>query len=500
MCDNTHAMSRPGSSDAPKVVGRYEVHERIASGGMASVHFGRLLGEVGFTRIVAIKRMHAHLSRDPEFAAMFLDEARLAARIHHPNVVATVDVVSAEDELFLVMEYVPGQSLQKLVREARAKGGALPPSHAVAIVVGALHGLHAAHEAKNATGEWLGIVHRDISPHNILVGEDGVARIIDFGVAKALERIHSTRDGGLRGKISYMAPEQLAADRIDRRADVYAASVVLWELLTGQRYLDIGNPAAAVRAVTERVPEPPSRIQPQLPEALDAVTLRGLAKKPEDRFETALAMATALERALFPSTQRELARWVADYVGDTLRQQRQIVRRIETAADPAGEVPDPHGSPSGDDASWLPSDALHTAVATVSQPSSLTLEAPHSTSRQTAPPRRASVIALSVLAGAVLGALLLLAIRSPIGRVVAAPPSASPKAEPIPPSPPSPSSGASTDTEASSSSETPARPLPAVLSSALPVASSPKPSPQTRHPAPAPPSSSAHRLPLFSRD
>jgi serine/threonine-protein kinase len=486
-------MSGAESGDTGKIVGRYVLHKRIAAGGMASVHFGRLLGEVGFTRVVAIKRLHAQFASDPDFAAMFLDEARLAARIHHPNVAGTLDVVAADDELFLVMEYVPGEALQKLFRAAVAKGSPPPAAHAVAIMVGTLHGLHAAHEARNAAGEWLGIVHRDVSPHNILVGEDGVARLIDFGVAKAIERIHSTRDGGLRGKIGYMAPEQLTGDRVDRRADVYAAAVVLWELLTGERYLDIGNPAAAVKVAVEREPQSPRRIVPALPVALDAVTLQGLAKKPADRFSTALEMATALERALAPSTQREISQWVSELAGEALHERRQILRRIETAPDPSQGPVDYAPEAPDAEASWLPGDALKTEVSQVSQPSSVTMETPRTTRRALSqPPRRTASVVAGVLAGAVLGATLILVAIRPSRPVAPASitPAASASALVTPPTPSNtPAASASVD-------------APTIAFSALPLASSPRAAVQLVRPAaPAPaPASSARHPPLFSRD
>jgi eukaryotic-like serine/threonine-protein kinase len=322
------------TSHQGKKVGRYVLHGPISAGGMASVHFGRLVGPVGFTRVVAIKRLHAAFAADPESVAMFLDEARLAARIHHPNVVGTLDVAEDNGELFLVMDYVGGLSLSALLREAGRAGERMPPEHAAGIAVGTLHGLHAAHEARSAAGESLGIVHRDVSPPNILVGIDGVARVIDFGIAKAVERVHATRETDLRGKILYMSPEQLNRERVDRRTDVYAASVVLWEMLASRRYIDVGDGNAIVKihAALERRPSPPSEVAPNVPRALDDVVMRGLARDPAARFATALEMAAALEAALTPSGQREIGEWVSRISGDTLRKRAEVLQRIETAA------------------------------------------------------------------------------------------------------------------------------------------------------------------------
>ncbi|HEX7603641.1 MAG TPA: serine/threonine-protein kinase, partial [Polyangiaceae bacterium] len=172
-------------------LGRYALHAEIAAGGMATVYLGRLHGAVGFGRTVAIKRLHPHLAKDPEFVSMFLDEAHLAARVQHPNVVPTLDVVTSDRELFLVLEYVRGESFSALIRAARAAGQTLPIPVVVAVVVGLLNGLHAAHEATDEQGKPLGIVHRDVSPQNVLVGADGVARVLDFGVAKAATRLQT---------------------------------------------------------------------------------------------------------------------------------------------------------------------------------------------------------------------------------------------------------------------------------------------------------------------
>src|SRR5262245_17864891 len=177
------------SSGPLRTIGRYAMYGPIASGGMATVHFGRLTGEVGFARTVAIKRMHAPLARDPEFVAMFIDEARLAARIRHVNVVETIDVVAADQELMLVMDYVPGESLARLFRTSSERGERIPERIALAVICDVLHGLHAAHEARDERGQALGIVHRDVSPQNVLVGVDGTARVHDFGAAKGAGRI-----------------------------------------------------------------------------------------------------------------------------------------------------------------------------------------------------------------------------------------------------------------------------------------------------------------------
>jgi len=316
-------------------LGRYVLYDEIASGGMASVHFGRMLGPAGFTRTVAIKRLHAHLARDPQFVTMFLDEARVAARVHHPNVVATIDVVAREGELFLVMEYINGDSLSNLLREVRGSGAKVPPRVVSSIISGVLHGLHAAHEARSEQGEPLQIVHRDVSPQNIIVGTDGIARVVDFGVAKATMRVQSTRNGEVKGKFSYMAPEQLESRKVDRRTDVYAAAVVLWEALASRRLFAGDDPGSIVTAVLmAKVPQL-TAIAPELSADIQSVVERGLARNADARFPTALAMALELEKALPAAPQHTVGQWVEACAPERLQERSRRLARIErTPAEP----------------------------------------------------------------------------------------------------------------------------------------------------------------------
>jgi serine/threonine-protein kinase len=311
---------------SPWIVGRYAVYDVIARGGMATVHLGRLLGSAGFGRTVAIKRLHPHLATDHEFSTMMLDEARIAGRVQHPNVVPLLDVVTVGEELLLVMDYVPGESLMAL----QNKTGAVPPALASAVVADMLHGLHAAHEATDERGAPLYIVHRDVSPQNVIVGTHGAARIFDFGVAKAAGRMTTTGDSGqLKGKLSYMAPEQLGGRAVDRRVDVYAAAVVLWETLTGVPLFRGDNAGATVENVLLGCMHPPSHLVPSLPEALDELVMRGLARDPAERFATAQEMALALERAMPRAPVIDVAGWVNGTCRDSLARRAEIVSRIE---------------------------------------------------------------------------------------------------------------------------------------------------------------------------
>jgi serine/threonine-protein kinase len=312
-----------------RVLGRYAMYEQFAAGGMATLHYGRLLGPSGFSRTVAIKRLHAHLSEDPDFVAMFLDEARLAARIHHPNVIQTLDVESSEGELFVVLDYVHGDSLSRLLREARRVGESPTPAIVGTILFGALEGLHAAHEALDARGAPLELVHRDVSPHNLLVGTDGIARLLDFGVAKARGRAQTTRVGQLKGKLAYMAPEQLGG-RVTRRTDVFAASIVLWEALTGTRLFQGDDEGEVVDKLINQTIPSPRQYSPLVTPELAAVVMRGLERNPELRFATAREMAIALESQVTLATPIEVGSFVARIGGVTLAQRAERVAAIET--------------------------------------------------------------------------------------------------------------------------------------------------------------------------
>ena len=316
----------------PLLVGRYAIYDRIAAGGMAAVHVARLAGEGGFARTVAVKRLHPQFALDPEFVAMFLDEARLAARIRHPNVVATVDIVNGDGELFLVMEYVEGESLSTLLRIARERAIRVAVDIAAGVMAQALQGLHAAHEARNDLGEPLDIVHRDVSPQNMLVGTDGVVRVLDFGVAKALGKLHTTREGQLKGKLGYLAPEQVMGHPVTRRSDVFAAAVVLWETLAGQRLFSAESEGNVLRRIMDGVVEPPSKHADGIPPALEAVVLRGLAKEPAERFDTALAMAEAIEAATAAATTRAVGHWLRELAGERLEGRARLVAAIESSS------------------------------------------------------------------------------------------------------------------------------------------------------------------------
>jgi serine/threonine protein kinase len=338
-------MSTPAT--AARLIGRYLLFGEIASGGMATVHFGRLSGPAGFARTVAIKRLHPQFAKDPEFVSMFLDEARLAARIRHPNVVQTLDVVATQGEIFLVMDYVQGESLARLLRSVRAMTMTPADARVVATVMsGVLHGLHAAHEATNEQAEPLGIVHRDVSPQNILVGVDGVPRVLDFGVAKAVGRLQTTREGQIKGKIAYMAPEQLNGAPVTRQTDVYAAAVVTWEALTGTRLFQGDNEAAVVTAILQKPVPVPSRAGSQVPLSFDRVVMRGLERDPARRYATAREMAVDMERCVGIEAASGIGEWVESVAHDQLRARASRVAEIESLSSSVRRPCESHGTDS----------------------------------------------------------------------------------------------------------------------------------------------------------
>jgi serine/threonine-protein kinase len=314
------------------MLGRYLIFGEIGSGGSATVHFGRLRGPAGFGRTVALKRLHGHLANDPKHVSQFLAEARLTARIHHPNVVPLLDVIALPDgELLLVMDYVHGETMGGLLGTARRRQARMPLPVASAIMTGVLLGLHAAHETASESGAPLGLVHGDVSPHNVIVGADGSARVLDFGIARvAGATIDKQR---VMGTPAYMAPERFREAGFDRRSDVFGAAVVLWEMLTLDRlFRGQGEPPSAERAV--RPIPPPSTRNPAVPASLDAVVLKALKARPEDRYPTALAFARALETAAPPATSREVAEWVTEICGVRLRERSAELARIEAVTTP----------------------------------------------------------------------------------------------------------------------------------------------------------------------
>lgn len=319
----------------PSRRGRYEIHDAFAAGATSTVHLARVAGT---ERVVAVKRLHPHLATD-ELRAMLASEAKVVARIAHPNVVQVVEAIDEGGETLLVMEYVEGETLERLL------GGAAPPPPAIAVAVvrDVLSGLHAAHHARDENGAPLALVHRDVSPKNVLVDRDGHAKILDFGIARVRGRARTTRDGHVRGTLAYMAPEQLTGGALSSAADIYGAGVVLWEALTGRLLFDGESEGAITRQILDHDFAAPSTIRPGLPRALDAVVMRAVARSPDARFATALEMALALETALAPAPAEDVARWVEERAGETIAARR---RALDAPIAIADDEPPPRAAPS----------------------------------------------------------------------------------------------------------------------------------------------------------
>ncbi|WP_053234233.1 serine/threonine-protein kinase [Sandaracinus amylolyticus] len=293
------AIPQPAPAAPPPTVGRYRVCGEIASGGMASVYLGVSEGETSPGAVRAIKRVHPHLARQRAFVEMFVDEARISARIKHPNVCEVLEWGEADGTFHLAMELLAGEPVVTLLRRLKKKPQLLidPRWHrcVARIVAGACAGLHAAHELTDDEGEPMLIVHRDISPHNLFVTWEGTAKVVDFGVASAKHRLHHTTTGTVKGKFAYMSPEQLQGAKVDRRADVWALGVVLWELLTGRPLFRRNTESETIFAVLkEKVPTFAS-VRPQAPEALEQIARAALKHDLARRTPTAKVMQDALE-------------------------------------------------------------------------------------------------------------------------------------------------------------------------------------------------------------
>jgi serine/threonine protein kinase len=333
-------MNEPQSSRPPESFGRYLLYPAIARGGMATVHTARLVGAEGFTRLVAAKRLHPQFTDDPDFVTMFHDEACIASRIHHPNVVPVLDIVVSGNELILVQEYVHGVPLSQLMKVAQVANEPIAIDVAIAVLTGVLAGLHGAHEVKDEGGSPLDIVHRDVSPANVMISVEGVPRLLDFGIAKARTSTHHTREGVFKGKLAYMAPEQLRMDGIDRTVDVYAAGVLAWELLVNRRVYDGRHELAFVTAVMNG--ELPS-ITAALADtrdgiddarwndlvALEQVVSRAMSIDSADRYATAEEMMRALHQVRASATSMAVAEWVRDAGADFLDKRQKTLASNE---------------------------------------------------------------------------------------------------------------------------------------------------------------------------
>jgi serine/threonine protein kinase len=311
-------------------LGRYHVEHLLARGGMGEVYLGRVEGAHGFARPVVLKVIRTELVSDERIALMFVDEARIAAGLHHRNIVQIIDFDVFDGGAYLVTEYVPGCDLRTLLEHQRAP---LPVPVAIAIVAELATGLDAAHDARDSAGAPLGLVHRDVSPSNVLLGTHGEVKIADFGIAKARSRSYHTVSGSLKGKAPFMAPEQILGEPLDRRADVFALGVLLFELTTHTRLYSAHPNVAAMRMILDgEVPDPASR-RPGYPAELTAIVRTALARQPAARYATAGALVDDLDRLA------RAGRW--NLSTGPLAQRVQALRRrlARTAPHAAGSAP-----------------------------------------------------------------------------------------------------------------------------------------------------------------
>jgi eukaryotic-like serine/threonine-protein kinase len=498
---------------APSVVlGRYELLAPVAHGGMAQVWAARLKGSRGFQKIVAIKTILPQLSDDAVFERMFLDEAALASRIRHPNVVEILDLGEQGDLLYLVMEWIDGETLAAILRKAARP---VPVAIASRIVMQACAGLHAAHELRDDNGALVDLVHRDVSPQNMLVTREGAVKIVDFGIAKAVGRLAGeTAVGNVKGKVAYMAPEQALGEALDRRVDVFALGVVYYFLLTGRHPFRTADETRTVRNVIAADVPPPRGICPELPEAIEAVVLRSLARDREGRFATMgefeLAIAEAMTTLRLTANDQAVKEYVVKTLGDRAAARKEwlaaAMRDIDERGRPTSRLP---GAPSGEGAVTPPTDAATSVTAPTKEDTAAALG---SDIRPAVVPRRRTAARLAVagtgllLAGVIGGVWLTRSAGREAAAITAAPsapvlapsnlappadaPSTSSSAlEDVAPPEPTASSTAAPPPTASVAPATPTvragpRHVPSVTPSAKPVAPPPLPPAPTSTPSP----------------
>lgn len=398
-------------------VGRYRLLGEIARGGMATVHFARLAAAHGFEKWVAVKLMHDHMSQDETFVRMFHDEARIVSQLNHPNICQVVDFGDDDGRLYLVMEYLHGETLSSVVRAAWRGGNRLPLWFCARIIADAARGLHAAHELKGRDGKTVGLVHRDVSPQNIMVLYDGVGKLMDFGVVRAEGRLTETAAGTLKGKFAYMAPEELRGGESDKRADIWALGVMLWEITCGQRLFRAkGEGQTAVLVLQSDIPDPRSLID-GFPDSLADIIMGCLERDQNERIGTAREVAVGLERFLLETGT--LA--APEDVSEVLEEQfpgRSAERRAELQQRQARSEPPPR--------------AEEHSSTTMSRVREVSSAAPAK------PDRRAVMLFLLVLiiAGLVSAGLVIMStpdepVGSPMAQVAAPPETEFPAATPV---------------------------------------------------------------------
>src|SRR3954464_15859683 len=327
-------------------IGKYKLVRLIAAGGMAEVYLARQAGAAGFEKLVCLKRILPQLARDKQFVEMFLNEARLAARLDHPNIVSIFDLGEANGNYFIAMEFIDGPSLRAVGKRASERGEYLPIPELCKIIAMAAGGLQYAHDLNDPQGNPLGLVHRDISPDNILVHRNGVAKVVDFGIAKAANSSGATRTGTLKGKVAYMPPEQLRGEPLDRRADVFALGVVLYELLAGKRPWEGDSEVSLIGRIITEVPAPLATLRPEAPGGLMGVLDRALAKDREARYASCHelqadleALLVSLGQTLTPARISDFARSYAEPIAAPDESTGAAMQALEAEMNGTGAAP-----------------------------------------------------------------------------------------------------------------------------------------------------------------
>ncbi len=324
--------------------GRYQLLKKLATGGMGQVFLARQLGLVGFEKLVVVKRILPHLSEDQDFINMFFDEARIAALLNHPNIAQIYDLGEVEGIFYIAMEYVHGDSLRAVNHQANALQGGMPLPLKLRVVADAAGALDAAHRARGPAGQPLSLIHRDVSPQNILVGFNGSVKLIDFGVAKATGKISTTLTGAIKGKYAYMSPEQARGEELDHRSDIFGLGIVFYEILTSTRLFKRESDTATMKAVVAAKIEPPSSIVKGIPKAIDVVVMKALARRRQDRFQSAAELQLAIEdylvRQRLASTPSHLAAYMQKLYA------HELASPLEQGVLPTGRTPS-KGRPAG---------------------------------------------------------------------------------------------------------------------------------------------------------
>ena len=324
---------------ARRRLGKYVLLGRLGHGGMGKIYLAYAPGPAGIEKLLVVKRLHSHLTSDPVLVNSFLDEARLSMALNHPHIVSTFDVGEVDGRYFMVMEYIEGQNLGVVLRTAKRSGKYPPSSLWAGLFLDVLDGLHAAHIARDARGRPLHIIHRDVSPQNILITYEGVPKLVDFGIAKAAQRVSETDAGVLKGKYAYMSPEQVRGETLDPRSDVFAAGIVLWEMLAGRRLYKADTIVRSVERILTEAPISPVRVNAECNAEIAQVAFRALQKDREQRFESAAAFKEALEDAIRRSgahgRRSETRELMQRLFADVIDKQRAVLEACLSAGDAA---------------------------------------------------------------------------------------------------------------------------------------------------------------------